>query len=158
MSNLVSPATMQALMAQETDRVLLICLTLEHASLATPIRLVRDRADLLRAAGNFIGFGFDVALPDERDDQLPTVQLTIDNVDRSITAAIEALNSEPTVTMEVVPAEDPDTIEAGPFVLTLQSVTYDALSVRGQLGYEDVLNEPFPEGTFTPKDFPGLFQ
>lgn len=158
MSNLVSVGTMQALMAQQTDRVLLECLTIEHATLTTPVRLVRDRVNLVRAAGTFLAFPFEITFPDQRDDQLPSVELRLDNVDRTISAAIEALTSEPTVTVEVVPLDDPNTVEAGPFVLTLRNINYDASSIRGQLAFEDVLNEPFPEGTFTPKDFPGIFQ
>lgn len=156
--NLVTPDTLRGLLAQETDRLLLTALTIEHASLAAPIRLVSDRVNMTRTAGTFIAFPFEIVLPDQRDDQLPMVELRLDNVDRAISAAIDALESEPTVTLEVVPAAAPNTLDAGPFVLTLRNVTYDALTIRGQLGFEDTLNEPFPEGTFTPKDFPGLFQ
>lgn len=153
----LSLPALQAALAQETGEVFLSCLTIAHASLDTPIRLVSDTQDLVRANGTFLAFAFEVALPDQADDTLPRVVLRIDNVDRSITDAIAALASPPTITLEAVLASSPNTLEAGPFALTLKNVTYDALVVQGQLAFEDVLNEPFPKDAFTPAAFPGLF-
>jgi hypothetical protein len=153
----LSLVALQAALAQETGQVFLTCLTISHATLPTPIRLVNDKVDLVRAAGTFIAFPFEIALPEQRDDQLPQVELVIDNVDRSISQAIRNLTSPPTITLEVVLASSPNTLESGPHTLTLLDVSYDAQEVRGRLGFEDVLNEPFPKDSFTPKDFPGLF-
>jgi len=96
-------------------------------------------------------------LPAEFDDQLPTVQLQIDNVDRRIMEGVRALTSAPAVTLEVVLASAPDTVEAGPFAFTLKAADYDALVISGTLAFEDVLNEPYPQYAFTPGSFPGLF-
>jgi len=153
----LSLTALQAALAQETSQVFLICLTISHAELSLPIRLVNNSAGIARAVGAFTGFPFEIALPDQRDDQLPQVELVIDNVDRRISDAIRGLSSPPTLTLEVVLASSPDTIESGPHTLTLLDAGYDAQSVRGRLGFEDVLNEPFPKDSFTPKDFPGLF-
>ncbi|MBE0598443.1 MAG: DUF1833 family protein, partial [Desulfuromonadales bacterium] len=102
-------------------------------------------------------FPFDIALPADRDDQISKVTLTIDNVDRAIVRAVRELASAPTVTLEIVLASSPDVVEAGPFEFTLQDAGYDALTVSGTLGYEDILNEPFPAGAFVPAAFPGMF-
>jgi hypothetical protein len=58
---------------------------------------------------------------------------------------------------EVVLASSPDTVEAGPFTMTLVAAEYDALVVTGELAFEDVLNEPFPGHGYIPSEYPGLF-
>lgn len=156
MSELTLPA-LRGMFAGETDEAFLVCLTIEHEDLAAPIRLVNDTVDLTRSAGEFIAWPFEVALPDDVEAQLPRVQLVIDNVDRAIVAAIRPLQGRVTLTLEVVLASSPNEVEAGPYALTLKDVSYDRLTVSGTLGYEDVLNAPYPKDSFTPLNSTGLF-
>lgn len=147
----------QAVNAQETDEVFLLLLTIDHAELGAPIRVVCDKADVTSGGDTYSQFAFQVSLPDDREDRPPRVTLRIDNVDRQIVQAIRTITSAPSVTLEVVLASDPDTIEAGPFDFELRSARYDALLVEGELGFEPVLDEPFPAQRFTPQLYPGLF-
>ena len=157
MARSLSTAARRAILAQETDEVFLILLTIDHADLDEPIRVCSDSRNLISRGEEYLAFPFSVSLPGEHDDQLSRVQLTIDNVDRRIVEAVRTITSAPTVALEVVLASDPDTVEAGPFDFTLRDVAYDALTVQGELSYEDLLNEAYPEGTFSPADFPGIF-
>jgi hypothetical protein len=104
-----------------------------------------------------VAYPFEVNLPDEDPDQLARVQLRIDNVDRVIIDSLRAITDPVTVSLEVIMASSPDTVEAGPFSMSLVSASYDTLLVTGDLVFEDVLNEPFPGGTYIPSDYPGLF-
>ena len=52
---------------------------------------------------------------------------------------------------------DPNTIEAGTPVLTSIRADYDVLAVTADLGFEGLLDEPFPGDAFTPASHPGLF-
>ena len=61
------------------------------------------------------------------------------------------------VAMWLVLASQPETTEAGPLYFTWRNVSYDALSVAGDLRYEDVYHERCPDLEFTPTSFPGLF-
>ena len=151
---------LHAMLAEQTDEVFLACVTIDHPSMATPIRVVNDTQDLARSAGTFTAFPFEITLPPDTDDTaVPQVQLSIDNVDRQIVDAIRGLSSAPSVTLEVVMASSPDTVEAGPFAFELTNAQYDALVVTGTLGYEDdLLNQPFPADTFTPGNSAGVFQ
>jgi hypothetical protein len=146
-----------ALYAQETDQALLPLLTISHADLTQPIRLVADGQNQTSRGNTFIAYPFSIDIPDETGDQPPTPRLTIDNVAEDILVAIRALSSAPTITLEVVLSGSLDTVEAGPFALSLLSVDYDALTITGQLGSEDMLNESFPGDAYTPANFPGLF-
>lgn len=148
---------LHAMLSDSTDEVFLACVTLDHASM-TPIRVVNNTQNLTRAAGEFLAFPFEIELPADGEDAVVQVQLRIDNVDRQIVQALRALDSAPSVTLEVVLASSPDTVEGGPFEFALKSADYNAIVVTGTLGYEDeLLNEPYPGDTFTPTNSPGLF-
>lgn len=157
MARPLSPAAMRSIMAQYSDEVWAILLTIEHPNLAEPIRVTSNSENIVSNGETYIAFPFGAALPSERDDQMARVQLIIDNVDRRVVEAVRTITSAPTVTMSVVLASDPDTIEAGPWEMTMRDIRYDALTVQGELSFENILNAPCPEGIFSPADFPGLY-
>jgi hypothetical protein len=155
----VSVNAMRAMLAQETPEVFLICLTISHPSLPAPYLLVNDFNPLVRTAGTFQPFAFDVSLPAEQDDKLPQVTMTIDNIDNVILVAIRNLAGErPKVTLEVVLASQPYIVEAGPFDFSILSINYSDASIQGTIGFEDdLLNTAFPADTYTPTNSKGLF-
>lgn len=153
----LSSVARRALFAQETDQVFLLLLTIAHPSLTASIRCVDNTEDIVSRGETYIAFPFEITLPDERDETPPRMRLRIDNVDRSIVQAVRTIQSPPTITLEVVLAASPSTIEARFDGFQLRQTTYDALTVEGDLEAEAVLSEPFPAGSFIPSDFPGLF-
>jgi hypothetical protein len=151
-------ATLRAAVnAQQTGEVFLVILEIDHADMVTPIRVVNDQISVMSGGDYYAAFPFQVQMPDESDDTMPFVTLRIDNVDQQIVTALRQLTSAPTVTLSVVLASDPDTVEAGPFTFSLAQATYDANAVAATLTYEDVLSEPIPGDKFTPNNFPGVF-
>ena len=159
MSRSVSATFKAAVNAQETSEVFLVLLEIYHADIGPPTTLyfVNNYEDVSSGGNTYTGFPFAINLPADLDNQLPTVQLQIDNIDRSIIAAIRGLSGPPTITIKVVLASSPDTIEAGPFEMTLRRIDYDAFTITGTLEVEDILNEPYPGDMFSPANFPGLF-
>jgi hypothetical protein len=146
------------LFASQTGEAFIVLLTLSHPTLANPIRVCSDGQALISNGNTYVAFPFRISLPAEAEGAPPTTELEIDNVDRSIVKAVREATGEPIqISMSVVLASSPNTIEAGPFDFTLRNVEYDASVVRGQLQYEDILNEPYPGDTMTPSRFPGLF-
>jgi hypothetical protein len=147
------------MLAQETGEVFLVCLTLSHPSLSAPYLLVNDQAALVRTAGTFQPFAFDISLPNEQDDALPQVTMTIDNIDTEILVAIRNLGGQrPTVMMEVVLASSPNTVEVGPFNFNILSINYTDATIQGTIGFEDdLLNTAFPADSYTPTNSKGLF-
>src|SRR3954466_1942643 len=152
MARTLSANAFKAMFAQETGEVFLICLTLSHPNWAQPLRVVYNNQPITRAAGVFSPAVFQIMLPDEAPDKVPTVSLTIDNVDRAVTDLIrQVLGPRITVVMEVVLASSPNTGEAGPWTFQVVSCTYDAQSVVATLGLEeDILNSEFPSVRYTP--------
>ena len=147
----------EALFAQETGEVFLILLTIDHSTLGTPLRFVYNNEDITSRGNTYTAFNFDIQMVSEEDDGAITqVDLNIDNVDRTLIETVRGISSPPDVTMEIVLASDPDTVEAGPFEFSLQSVNYDAITVNGKLGYPPMLDEPFPGDRFTVQNFPAI--
>lgn len=154
----ISAAAMQAVLAQQTGEVFVACLKIDHADFAIPIRLAMNTETLVRTDGDYLPYAFQVNLPDQRDDQLPLVTLTVDNTDLAVNDAIRTLQGPPTVTMDVVMASSPNTVEIGPFVYNLQSAEADANTIQGTLGFEEgVFSQQVPAQLYMPTNSPGLF-
>lgn len=157
MSRSLSTVAKQAVYASETSEVFLLLLTISHASLSVPIRVVNDFQNLTSNGNLYTAFPFTIVLPEEKEEQPPRMRLVIDNVDRTIVQALRSLTSPPTIQLDVVLAIQPDTVEASFPGFTLRQSNYDQLVVEGDLTLEEIVVEPFPEGSFDPQSFAGIF-
>lgn len=153
----VSTAFRLAAFAQETGEVPLVLLEITHPDLATPIRIVDNREDVVSGGNTFLAFPCEIVFPEDREDALPVCRIVVQNVGREITDGVRALTSAPTIKVAAVLASSPSTIEIGWMEFSLAEVSWDALTVEGTFGPPPVLNEPFPSLLYTPADFPGLF-
>jgi len=136
----------------------LVLLTIDHTDLANPIRVVANTEDITSNGNTFTAFPFEIRLPDSNEDAPPTARLRVDNVSREIGQTIRQITSAASVTIEVVRQEALDTVELSFPSMRLVDVRFDALSVQGDLEFEDLAREPFPARTFSPAEFPGLVQ
>lgn len=160
MSRTTSAVFKAAANAQETGEVLVALITITHSSIiGGPLRLVQDLKDMTSNANVYTAFPFEIRLPDDTDDGPAKVLLTIDNVDRSIMVALRTMppSSPPTVTVELVLASQPNVVEISIQNMTLRSISGDAVQIEGELRMDEEDLTPFPEGSFTPSQFPGLF-
>jgi len=148
-----------ALFAQETDAVYLPLLTITHASLGTPIRLVADTVDLVYGGNTYTALPFDVSMPADTEDRISEVPVTIDNVDRAIVTAIRSITSPPSVYLEIVmKLAGSATSQIPSTKYRLNGVKYDATKITGTLGVAaDYLNEPAVKDRFDQINAPGLF-
>lgn len=151
----VSDATRADAWAPESDQPLVL-LTIDHADIDPPVRVVNNTVDITSGGNLFTAFPFEIDLPSSPEDAPPTARLRIDNVSREIGQAIRLISSPASVTMQVVRQDDPDTIDAEFLGYRLSNVRYDALTVEGDLVREDLTREPYPFLTFSPAEFPGL--
>jgi hypothetical protein len=146
----LSQAGLQAALAQHTDEAFLECLTIAHPSVTT-IRLVNDRQDLTRSAGTFIAFPFRARLQPKSEDRIAEAEIIADNVDQRIITALRGLSDGATATYEVVLADTPNTVEAGPFEFEIMGFSADAATITLRVsGDYRVLNEAWPKDYFAP--------
>lgn len=136
----------------------LILITIDHDDLPSAIRVVNNNENVVSRGEEFIAFPFDIAIPDSLENAPPSAKLRIDNVSREIGQAIRLIRSPPRITIEIVRMETPDIVEMSFPEMRLRNVRVDALTVSGDLAFEDLTREPYPAHTFSPANFPGLVQ
>lgn len=125
--------------------------------------VARLEADAPEDAGQlvaFIALAFDLDLPPVDNIPVPEITLTMDNVGREITDALDAAaTSQDTIEVTYRPYLSTD-IEGPqmdpPMTLTLSDVEADPLRVTGRARMLDIGNKAFPSIVYTAKRFPGL--
>lgn len=155
MPRTLSAAAVASLNAQESGEVWLVLLTISNPGITT-IRVVNNTEDIVSRGNTYQAFPFEIELPGQDPDTPASARLRIDNVDKRIVEAVRSITTPPQVTIEVVLASQPDTVEIAYSNLTLRSAEYDVDSVRGELTFESIFSEPVTL-TITPNRFPGLF-
>ena len=156
MARTMSGTALAAMYSQETDECFLCLLEIYHPLLDDPdhtIKLVNDWVD----HGAYTAYPFDIGLPTDAKDRPPEATLRLDNVDRMLIEAIDAVSTPPDVKLEVVLASDISTVEAGPFEFKMRALDYDVQEITAKLTYEIMLDEPSPGDTMGPNTFPGIF-
>lgn len=143
--------------ARETGEVWAFLIEINHETLTVPFRFTNNNEAIISGGETFTPFPFDVGLPDSETEQLPQVNLTIDAVDQSIAAALRAISTPPSVTLRLVMASQPDTIEAIVEDLQWRGVGGDVRVIEGTLTAEDILGTAYPARRFTPDLFPALY-
>jgi len=132
-------------------------LTITHDDLSEPLRFVNNTETITSNGESYIAFPFKVKLPTDKDRAVPRAQLEISNVSRQIGQLIRQLATPPTVQIDIVRMDDFDAVEMTFPPLQLRNARYDNLSVSGDLTVDDTAREPYPQRSFTPAEFPGLF-
>lgn len=155
-----------ALLAQQTDKVLVVLVTINHETFDEPVRICSDPTEVLPEAGvrgiisngeEYIYIPFSIELPAQDDTGAAHARISVDNSSRDIVAAVRSATSALSITIQLVLADDPDTVEVSIEDFRLDRVTYDSFTVSGDISVEFFDLEPFPSRRFTPSDFPGIF-
>lgn len=142
--------------AEATEEVWLVLLTLEHDDLAEPLRVVNNIESIVSNGETYVGLPFRIVLPEDSENGPGEARLQIDNVDKLIVETLRTLQSPPTMSIQVVLASQPDTVEYLLTNMTLRDASYDDAVVEGVLRFEDLTVEAVSE-TITPERFPALF-
>jgi len=167
----LSEAIKEAYASAPVDEIIYHTLEIYHPDFTTPIRVVRDTADLTAtleataprnasASVTFTGYAFDVVPPDVQSTQMPQCVIEIDNVARDILAQVDlAVGS--TALIQVIYRQFLSSDLAGPqndppLSLTVFDISADVFRIRATCGFGDFLNKRFPAQEYTADRFPGL--
>ena len=156
------------------DTQVIYTLELRHPGFTAPIRVVRDRQNLLSTleddaplnAGQeveFIALGFDLKLPEANKNKLPELAIEIDNIyleeeGRRISDYVDdTLGSLDQIEL-TCRAYTPDiaTPIDQPYHLILHEVSADKYKVSAKAKFFNAQNETFPRNTYTIEEFPTL--
>lgn len=167
----LSTAIKEAYAAAPANLIIYHTLELWHSAFSSPIRVVRDYQDLTAtleasaprnpsSAVTFIAFAFDFTKPEVSSIGLPEVSITIDNVDRSIVANIEAALTTAELIQVIyrefintdltAPQNDP------PLTLSISSISATLRTVTARAGFMNLSNKRFPTIEYNSELFVGL--
>ena len=153
----LTPVQRQDLYSEDGEQAVIYLLTFESEDWSEPLRICDDNDDITADGRTFETWPMQVRLPDELEDEDRAVQITVSSVQRDIVDKLREQPEEVEVTLEIVMSGDPDQIPAGPFEMSLGDVNYNVLDISGDLTFADLVNDTYPEPTFTPQTAPGLF-
>lgn len=158
----LSSTFVEAVNAAETDEAFLVLVTIDDADLSDPIRVTSDSVKTEKSSSEggdvYQPFPFEVELPDDTDDMGGALaRLRMDAVDRRVVEAVRRVSGVPEVTLEVVLASDPDTVEVSWPTFSLSNARYGDQAIEADLTLEVLDQEPFPGPAFNPALFPGLY-
>jgi hypothetical protein len=168
MSRTLSSTALKSFYAAETGDFPIMLLTITAVGLTDPIRISSDPTARIAEPIEDIVYGtvsrgenyyfipFQISLPGE-NDEASRASITIDNISRELVPTIRRLTAPPSVLMEMVMASSPNTVEVQFPGFSITSISYDRMTISGELNVEMLTSEPFPAGTFTPSRFPALF-
>jgi hypothetical protein len=159
------------MLSPDADDSLAVLLTFTGSGISTPIRICDSFTQrisslttddevvygIVSRTNNFIFVPFQITLPDEQIASAPRCQLTMFDVTRYLTPIIRSITSPPNVLIELVMRTAPNSVEISFGGFQMGAVTYNADQVTAELVVQSLAAEPFPQHTFTPTYFPGLF-
>lgn len=165
---MISENLRQAAYAQDTDVAVIVLLTLSNDDMEEPVRVCSVPVEKFTDLGEnvygvtsnfnrFIFLPFEIELPQDDKTGAVSAKLTIDNVTREIIQYARQTRNVLNVTLQVVLSNNLDYIELEYKNFKLRNISYDGLTVSGDLSIDYLGLEPFPAGRFTPSGFPGLF-
>lgn len=157
MARQVSLRALTATLAEETGDAWAILLTITHPTLSTPFRITSYGVTVTSRGLTFLPFWFDVAFPDELAGEFAATELTLDAVDVSVLAALRAAGTtRPLVSIEMVLAGQPDTVEMSAPDLELSTFQFVADRIVAQLTPPEVLNVRYPGERYVRSTWPTL--
>ena len=146
----------QSAFSAETEDIWLVLLTLTHATLVEPIRVVNNITRIASNGEHFEAFGFDFEFPADASDRPPQARLVIDNVSLELVETIRSISSPPLVRMDFIRSSAPDVLELTLQGFSLKDTSWDAQRMSGTLAQEDIVTEGYPADNFSPASFRGL--
>lgn len=100
----------------------------------------------------------EVTLPNEDESQAPRCSLTMHDVTQYLVPFIRTQLTGPAkVDLNLVLSSTPNVIEAAFSGFLITNVSYNASTVTAELTMVNYDREPFPQHSFSPLYFPGLF-
>jgi len=168
----MSANALKALFDIESDDTLIVLVTIKQnpdIGINTDIRLTDTAIQRLNETADEVAYGaisntleyqflpLEITLPNDDATSSPKCQLVIHDVTRYLVPVIRTLTGPPEITLQLVLASSPNTIEISFTGFKLTNLVYNANTISGDLTIPSLEIEPFPAHSFTPAYFPGLF-
>lgn len=149
-------ADRQQLFRDEIEDPYICLVTLTHPFLEPPVRVATNSSDVVSNGETFLRGRLDVVPPNIKEGE-QSARISIANVDRRIGLAAARLITPAQILIQVVNAEDPDTIDIEYPPMWLSNITGDALVVTGELTSQINLRDEWPNVRATKTVAPGIY-
>ena len=152
-----------------SPHAILAFMTIAHASLAEPVRLVSDTLNYSLGGFLYIGMLFGWRILDDNEGSAQT-EIVLPDTDRRIGEAIRSVSGDARVSVELMSSEDFDLsvvprvptvtpqVIYGFYNLVLLSASADGQQITCPVGLRDYAQEPWPSISATEIRLPGLFR
>ena len=156
--------------AEERGGIPICLITIDHADFVNPIRISTDPTQRLVETVTDIIYGTisrgveyyffpcKLKLPDDKDDGPGSKRIQFANVNREYVSLIRSISGPLRVNTEMVLSNAPDAVDAPWPEFLLRSITYNAMTITGEMHMETLETEPYPAGSFLPSTSPSIFR
>lgn len=156
MARSLSAALLSEIYAQESNDPFLTLLTISHSSISD-ILLVNNTVDIVSRGNTYTAFPMRIRLSPDDGENAPRFGVVLDNVSREFIDEFRSITGVIDVTMEMVLASAPDTVQMSFTELKVQTITYNAKQISISLYIDSMLYTELTCEKYTPSNFPGIF-
>ena len=143
-------------MARVTEQVEILLMTIESPDITGgPLRLTQNNIPVTSRGEVFTPAAFNFGAPSP-DDPASSARILVDNVDLSVTKAVEGLTEAAAVKVEIVLSGEPDIVDFSYLDFDLSVIGWDLWEVEGTLTVPDDSLEPFCSFNYDPSFAPAL--
>lgn len=157
MPNQLSNQMLAQIFAQESNDPFLLLVTLEHESLAAPIRLVANTESVTSRGNLFEAFPMKLRLAVDDGESDKQVSIEFDNVGLTLIDALRSITDPLKAKLELVLASLPNTVQIVIEDLKMSAVTYSRQSVQATLYFDSFMTTEMTSERYTPSKYPSLF-
>jgi len=145
------------MLENDSNDPFLALLTLNHDDFDQPVRLVNNTVNIDSRGETYLAFPFKFVLSTDDGESDQYVKIEMDNSSLLLMEKLRSITSPVTVTIEMVLASTPGTVEVGLGELKLRNIAYNAQSISGTLSLDDFLNTDLTSESYSPTSYPGIF-
>jgi hypothetical protein len=156
MSRNSSPELINLVNKQFPDDVFIRLITIQWPD-STVDRYVQGFQDLTSRGQVFTAANFEIAFPQEPEDEIPTMTFNFALSERTLITKMRSFDKAPTMIMELILLSSPNIVQAS-FTFDVKNVKTQGLSAQVEVGFEPYLDFGVPQISYSPNIFPGLFR
>lgn len=153
-----SNAGRRNVLATSADEPLITLIEIMHPGLTVPARFANDTVDIVVEGNTFVACRFDVTLPDDQGEQVPSARIEVDNVGRELTYWLEASGGGKGAKCRLIMVlrSSPSNLEFD-MTMDLAGLAITNERVAGDLGFKNTLMQPAVTVRYDPTTAPGVF-
>ncbi|MCG7328066.1 DUF1833 family protein [Achromobacter sp. ACRQX] len=154
----LSNAGVRNALATSADEPLITLIEITHPGLPIPARFANDTADIVVEGNTFVACRFDVSLPDDQDEQVPSAKLEVDNIGRELTQWLEISGGGKGAKCRLIMVlrSSPANLEFD-MTMDLAGLVITNQRVGGDLGFKNTLMQAAVTVRYDPSTTPGIF-